>query len=153
MNSIKLSLYTLILALVVFIDRITKFYALNNISDIQKITSFLSCNLVMNRGIACGLFNSSESSMFICVSLLVIGIYCLLGVYTVFRYKNNQSIVGEMLVLSGGFSNIIDRFVFQGVLDFIVFSYKGWAWPVFNVADAAIVLGVVVMIFLSFFEL
>lgn len=130
------------IALLVFcIDRISKAYAAYRIPG-----------CVINRGIVGGLCNSAESSIFIGVTLLVIALYCSLGIYTFFRYYAHQSITGEILVLAGGFSNIIDRFVFHGVLDFILLSFKGWSWPMFNVADAAIVVGVFIMMFTSIYD-
>lgn len=69
----------------------------------------------------------------------------MLAFYTFFQWKQNQSILAEVFILAGGLSNIIDRFVYSGVVDFIVLGYKDWFWPVFNVADAFIVLGVTLM--------
>jgi signal peptidase II len=52
-----------------------------------------------------------------------------------------------MLIISGALANIIDRFLYGGVIDFLDFYYNRWHWPAFNIADTAIVLGVVLYIF------
>jgi signal peptidase II len=155
MNNAKFycGIYLSIFILVIMFDRITKIMVLHAFSWATPLVSFFSRNVVLNRGIAGGLCSSSNHVIFISVSLLVMAIYCFLGTYTFYRYKGNKLVLGEILVLSGGFSNIIDRFLYQGVIDFIAISYNGWMWPVFNIADAAIVMGVGVMVTLSFFEL
>ena len=62
------------------------------------------------------------------------------------RDKRGINVLGEVMVIAGSSSNIIDRMVRGGVVDFIEFSYKNWAWPTFNIADAAIVVGVFFML-------
>ncbi|NLO79462.1 MAG: lipoprotein signal peptidase [Xanthomonadaceae bacterium] len=50
------------------------------------------------------------------------------------------------LILGGAVGNLIDRLLYGHVIDFIWLYYDRWSWPVFNVADSAITVGVVVMI-------
>lgn len=135
-------------AVLVF-DRITKYAALH-VTDEYRLSAFLSCHPVLNRGIVCGVFNSLQTTSFILTSLLVFFIYGLLAWYTFFQWKQNRSIFAEILILAGGLSNIIDRFVYKGVVDFIVLGYKDWFWPVFNFADACIVCGVLLMVLTCF---
>jgi signal peptidase II len=58
---------------------------------------------------------------------------------------------GLALVLSGAIGNLIDRLTYGYVVDFLLFYYKDWSWPAFNVADSAITVGVVLIIFDSLF--
>ena len=52
--------------------------------------------------------------------------------------------LGLVLVLGGAIGNLIDRRIQQGyVVDFFLFYYDRWSFPAFNVADAAITVGVV----------
>jgi lipoprotein signal peptidase len=46
------------------------------------------------------------------------------------------------LVIGGAVGNVIDRLRFDGVIDFLYFHAGSWGWPAFNLADAAICLGV-----------
>jgi signal peptidase II len=50
------------------------------------------------------------------------------------------------LVLGGALGNIIDRVLLGHVVDFLYFHYRGFAWPAFNVADSAISVGAVLLI-------
>ena len=65
-------------------------------------------------------------------------------------FLNHRSIVGEVMVVAGAVSNLIDRVLHHAVVDFIELSYKGWSWPVFNIADCCIVIGVFLLIFKAY---
>lgn len=55
---------------------------------------------------------------------------------------SKNKLVGLIAIIAGSLSNIVDRFIYGGVIDFIELSYNQWIWPVFNVADVAIVCGI-----------
>jgi signal peptidase II len=138
--------YLLIFAGVLTADRLTKDWALAKCVEPLKINDFLSFELIFNRGVSWGLFNSSYDWVFLAVSLLVLGIMFGLGLYTFVRWNNTHWVIGEILVLSGAFSNMIDRIMYSGVVDFILLSAYGYYWPYFNIADMCIVVGVGLMI-------
>jgi signal peptidase II len=54
------------------------------------------------------------------------------------------------LIISGALGNLVDRFRFGYVVDFIEWYYKSYSWPVFNIADSCIVLGAALLILFSF---
>ncbi|MEO8001760.1 MAG: signal peptidase II [Arenimonas sp.] len=54
------------------------------------------------------------------------------------------------LIIAGALGNLIDRFRFGYVIDFIEWYYKRFSWPVFNIADSCIVAGAVLLILFSF---
>ena len=54
------------------------------------------------------------------------------------------------LICSGAIGNLIDRFRFGGVVDFIDFHMGDWHWPAFNIADSSICVGAVMLIVYSF---
>ena len=54
---------------------------------------------------------------------------------------------GSGLIVGGAIGNVIDRFLHPGVVDFLDFHLAGWHWPAFNIADAAIVCGVGLLLF------
>jgi signal peptidase II len=58
--------------------------------------------------------------------------------------------VSLSLVLGGAIGNLIDRVVLGYVIDFIDVYYQSWHWPVFNIADCAITIGVALMVLDSF---
>lgn len=127
------------------LDRITKIWALS-LQDDLVINQFLSFHLTFNRGISWGLLYSERSLVFCLVNAIIIALVLFLAHYTYTRYKAGHIIFGELLVLTGAVSNIIDRFYYYGVIDFIVLSYKDYYWPVFNIADALIVGGILIMV-------
>lgn len=142
--------YTLIFFAIIIIDRFTKSRALDYCFDRVAFTSFFSCDLVLNRGISWGMFHSQSNIIFLFVSVLISAFIIVLGFYTYRRFKENQSIVGETFVLAGACSNMIDRVLYAGVIDFLVFSWGSWSWPAFNCADFFIVFGIILMLFESF---
>jgi len=136
--------YAVLAAAIIAADRMSKNYLLT----IKKVdlTSWLTLDLSFNRGISWGLFHSSDFYSFFILSFLI-GLFILaLSHYTYQRAQQGFNIVGETLVLAGACSNFLDRIFYHGVIDFIVFSYKGFYWPSFNIADAAIVVGAFIMI-------
>jgi signal peptidase II len=56
------------------------------------------------------------------------------------------------LVLSGAIGNLIDRFRYNYVVDFLDVGWGDWRWPAFNIADSAITVGVALLLFLSYWE-
>lgn len=126
---------------IIIIDQLTKWLMFfSNRSYV--ITSYISFELTYNRGISWGLFASHLSSVFFIVSLLIATLTGLLGVYAYIRYRKGKGIIPEVLIISGSCSNLLDRVIHGGVIDFIVLHYNNLAWPVFNIADVCVVLGV-----------
>lgn len=134
----------LFLSLFLF-DRVTKYLAYHYCASEFRLASFLSFNLTFNRGIAWGIFNVSDEIIFWSVSFFVMAMYSLFSIITYRSWQTNTVIIGEICILAGGISNIIDRFMYRGVIDFIIVSVNSWSWPAFNVADTAIVCGVMLI--------
>jgi len=148
MNKLTMLLWSLVLFIFTFqFDRITKQYALTHLVERHEINQFLSFELLFNRGVTGGLFHTHSSFWFVLLSLIVTSIALILGVYTYYRWKNTGFILGEVLVLSGAFSNVIDRVLYGGVIDFIAVSWGDWFFPIFNIADVCIVIGVLIIFF------
>jgi signal peptidase II len=116
------------------------------------IPSFFSLTYVRNTGAAFGLLHRAPAyfrdPFFIIVpviALFVIG-------FVLFRLESNQktTAVALSLIVGGAIGNLIDRLRFGFVVDFMDFYWKDYHWPAFNVADAAIVVGVSLMFLQSF---
>src|SRR3990167_176843 len=139
----------LALALVVFVsDRLLKVWALMYCSERVDVLPFLSCELTFNRGISWGLF--SGVSRFWIISVVMVSVV-LFFAYRLYNYSDSiLRGLGESLVIAGALGNLADRFYYGAVIDFIVVGYHGWYWPVFNIADSAIVIGVGIMIWNEF---
>ena len=135
----------LLMMIVVVLDQVSKWSVMTCMSEPVEITSFLSFHLTYNRGISWGLFNGAASWLFVVIT----GIICMLTIsLCVYAYQQRtlgNAIDGELLVIAGSFSNCIDRIIHSGVVDFIVIHLGEYTWPVFNLADIAIVVGVFIM--------
>lgn len=134
---------------VVVLDQLTKFAATNYLTQHGEIhlAPFLNLVLVHNTGAAFGFLSSAggwQNVFFIIValaaSLFILWMYRRLGA------QDRLLAVGLMLVLGGAVGNLIDRFVYGYVIDFIDIYYGAWHWPAFNVADSAISIGAVLLV-------
>ena len=138
--------YLILGFLICIFDRFSKYYVLSNCTSRCVINRFLSFEVIFNRGISWGLFHSASDIVFILVTITIALITVFLAGYAYVRFQYGLTVFGEVLVFAGSFSNLIDRAVYNGVLDFIVLSYNGLYWPVFNIADSVIVFGIGIMI-------
>ncbi len=138
-------------ALVVVFDRWTKQVAEQALNDsgmrsvpVPGTGDWLRLTYVENRGAAFGLLQN-QTAFFVVVGVIVIGV-----IATSFRYLPRSAFLLHLalgLQLGGAVGNLIDR-VRQGyVVDFVDFGYRSNWWPVFNVADSAIVVGVGLLAF------
>jgi signal peptidase II len=99
----------------------------------------------MNPGSAFGLFSSQTGAR---VGLSVIGVIAVIGMFWMLRKaRPDQGILhwALALVAGGAVGNLIDRIYFGVVTDFILWRYETHEWPVFNVADIVLVIGVGLM--------
>jgi len=58
-----------------------------------------------------------------------------------------QRLLGQSILLAGAVGNLIDRALYGAVIDFIDLHYGGFYWPVFNLADSFIFIGVALLLF------
>lgn len=129
-----------IIALV--IDQITK--SLMQIYDVHFniINGFLSLNYIQNTGAAWSILEGKQ------YLLIGISIVMLILVYNMsFSYDNNRlNNITFGLLFGGIIGNLIDRVFYGIVRDFIDINVFGYDFPVFNIADMAIVFGVIILL-------
>lgn len=146
---IKFIGYGIFFASCLGLDRITKYF-MQLFDKNYYVNDIITLTLHYNRGISWGMFHSDSTIPFIALNC-VIGLFIVIFFgYTLFRLINGYIILPELMVCAGAVSNMIDRIWYGGVADFILFSYKGWSFPVFNVADVFIVVGLFIMLVLEF---
>jgi signal peptidase II len=133
--------------LVVVADQITKRVMedrLRGQRSIPVVDDILRLTYVENRGAAFGLLQD-QTTFFVLVGIIVVGV-----IAASYRYLPRSGFMLHLalgLQLGGAIGNLIDR-VRQGyVVDFVDFGYHANWWPVFNVADSAIVVGVALLAF------
>lgn len=100
--------------------------------------------LATNKGAAWGLGAEYQMALMVFRILLVIAILF----YALF-YSNPKNDFGLTLVIAGALGNIIDFFVYGHVIDMFKFTFWGYHYPVFNVADSAIFIGILWLLFTS----
>jgi signal peptidase II len=138
--------YFLIFFSVVFFDRITKWFAVNNVEHGPlNIFPGFSINLTVNRGISWGMFHGASNLGFYLLAACVATVIACFLAYTVMEYKQGNSIGLQLIVLAGACSNFFDRIWYHGVIDFIDFYCSAWHWPSFNIADVAIIVGILLI--------
>ena len=142
----KIYLYPFLFFIPLLVDRLTKFFMWNYCVQGCTISHFISFDMILNRGVSWGMFHSSNSSIFLGVTVVIISMILLFTIYTLRCVQQGICSGAEFLVLSGAISNVIDRFLYGGVLDFILFSCGRWSFPYFNIADVVIVVGIGVMV-------
>jgi len=143
--------FLFIAALVLLLDRITKWAVAANIAphvSVSVIPGFFSLTHVENTGAAFGLF--AESPVQWKVAALVSFSILALIVVSALLWKNGHSLtttsIGLSLILGGAMGNLWDRMVSGHVVDFLDFYMGNYHWPAFNVADSAIVIGAILLV-------
>ena len=115
--------------------------------SISVIPSFFSLTYIRNPGAAFGFLASSSTDfrlLFFAVASLVAAV--VLG--TIFWRLPQNDWLGQISIagiLGGAIGNLLDRLRLGEVVDFLDFYVNGYHWPAFNVADAAITVGVFVL--------
>ncbi|HHT40011.1 MAG: signal peptidase II [Acholeplasmatales bacterium] len=139
--------YSALIALgIIALDQVTKLLAQNylpnpNEERLKIIKNFFYLIEVHNTGAAWGMFKGS-TLMLVLVPLIALVIFFYLISKSNFKTMKFYS-VGISLMIGGTIGNLIDR-VFRGyVIDFLDFDIFGYSYPTFNVADMALVIGVI----------
>ena len=142
-NYLKIAFLVGLISKVITFDQITKEYAFQmhmHYAATHTISSFLNFSFVFNKGISFGAFGnfSYANYIFIVINILI----CLALIWWVYKNSTFTNIFAIGFIIGGAIGNLIDRFRYEAVIDFIDFHYLDWHYPTFNFADAAIVIGV-----------
>ncbi len=137
-------------ALIAVLDQLSKLWIIDRFSDYPRmatplihVTSFFNLALTWNRGITFGILNNDAAFtgvLFTAVAAVIV--FALL--LWLRRARHPLVAIAIGLVIGGAIGNVVDR-VFRpehAVVDFLDFHLGGWHWYVFNLADAAICIGV-----------
>jgi signal peptidase II len=139
--------------LVLLLDQVTKLAILEWVKPPAagvSITGFLAIVLVWNRGMSFGMFNTGDPLVPWILGAISIVVAVAL-VWWLARARRGLVIAGLGLVLGGAVGNLVDRFVYGAVVDYVLLHAGDWRWPAFNVADSAITLGVIALLWDSLF--
>ena len=137
---------------VVMLDIITKEYIISYFplySSRSVIPGLLNLVHIQNKGVAFGILGGT-APVWRDILLLLFPIVAMVGIlFFVFSYSEQKPGILLSLggVLGGALGNLIDRLRFQAVIDFLDIYWRQYHWPAFNVADSAITLGVLFLVF------
>lgn len=134
---------------VVIFDQLTKYIASNSLEILRPIAVMPGFNwtLMHNPGAAFS-FLANEGGWqrwFFAIIAIVVSVVIIVWINKLKQHEKWQAIA-LALILGGAIGNVIDRIWLGYVVDFIEVYYQQWYWPAFNVADSAIVIGVVMII-------
>jgi signal peptidase II len=124
---------------VIVFDRISKMAILDRFmnSETLEVTPFFSLILTFNTGAAFSFFSGAGKWFFVVVGVAV----CAVLVGLLLKSADKLFCIAASMIVGGALGNIWDRLQYGRVVDFLLFHYKDWFYPAFNLADCAIVLG------------
>ena len=138
-----------IVALIYFLDRLTKIYVIqldkNNLGSDIFNSAYLNIVLIWNKGIAFGLLSFNESYLYNIISLIIAIIIIVLVIMSLKSQGFKR--YSLLIIVGGALGNLHDRIFFNAVPDFIDFHVENFHWFIFNVSDIFITLGVICLIF------
>ena len=140
-----------ITALIITADQISKSLVKSTMTlheSIPAIPGFFHLTYVLNKGMAFGIDLPIGISFFSGISLIIT---CFLVWILWCERKNNLLMrISLALILGGAIGNLIDRILFGEVVDFFDFMIGDFHWYIFNIADSAVTVGIILMLFYSF---
>lgn len=136
-------MFYLIVIIWLVLDQVSKYYVMNHFAigeSVSVIQNVFHLTYIINRGAAFGMLANQRWFFLVVAFILII-------VYAIYHKKVNRGPIslriGSALLISGAIGNGIDRYVLHGVVDFFDFRI----WPIFNIADIGICVGVVCVIY------
>ena len=141
--------YLAIATIVLLLDQLSKWSALSSLQlgTPEPVLPFLNWLLLLNPGAAFSFL--AQGSGWQRWFFTILGLIAC--IYIVWLLRKNQSdkllCVALSLILGGALGNVLDRLMYGAVVDFIDLHYANWHWPAFNIADSAICIGAVLIIF------
>lgn len=142
----------LIVLTVLAIDLLVKAGVEQWLAPFQQVTvigNWMRLVRTYNTGVAFGLFQIGTASLLVLTAVLTAGLI----VWAVFTVRQAapgyRTLVAFGLLLGGAVANFIDRLLDGRVTDYLDVGLGIWRWPTFNLADCAIVLGVLLLLTIS----
>ncbi len=139
----KIIIFILIFISLFLIDQYIKFLFVNGFG---VDGSCISLVLAYNKGVAFSMFAFLEGNLkYIQIAMLLVGLIYLFSKKEIF----DSYYIPASILIAGGVSNIYDRFIHEGVVDY-VYWHCGFDFAIFNLADVLIDIAVVLMIYINY---
>ena len=139
--------------LIIILDQTVKFFVSHYLQlyQPQPILPFLNFTLIYNTGAAYNFLSQAASAIYVFSATAFVAAVVI--IYWLFKLPATQrvSACGLALILGGALGNMLDRLIHGYVIDFVDFYLGTWHFAFFNVADAAITIGAVLLVLDIFF--
>lgn len=135
-------------AIVLILDQVSKWIVLNHFMvppQTLSVTSFFNIILAWNRGISFGLLSNNNPYSVWALAAIAFVFAAVLTLW-IWRAETKVMALAFGMILGGAVGNLSDRLRFGAVTDFLDFHAYGYHWYTFNIADAAIVAGVALIL-------
>lgn len=144
--------YYIIAGILIVIDQITKWIVVKNMELYEQliiIQDFFYFTSHRNKGAAWGILEGQMIFFYIITTIVVIGV-----IYYMQKYAKDSKLLAISLsfILGGAIGNFIDRLFRGEVVDFLDFIIFGYDYPIFNVADSALLVGVILVLLATFLD-
>ena len=155
----NIKIFILFIFLFAAFDQITKLLVIYYFEiDVERLNStiifyineYLNFYIIWNKGFAFGLFQNDIDLVNNIYMVLILTIIIILFVYAL-QINRRMYYFSFSLIIGGAIGNLIDRFSYNAVLDFIDLHYNNYHWYVFNIADITITTGCILTIILELF--
>ena len=153
-----------LIAGILFLDAATKFWVQSHLANshfslpiypyggIGVFKDFFGIEFALthttNRGAAWGVLADYHIYLFYVRIFLIGGLI----IYTIFYNKHPSWRIPLALIIAGALGNILDFFLYEHVIDMFHFTFWGYRYPVFNIADSAIFIGICWLFLVSTFS-
>jgi len=151
--------FLLFIFLFAAVDQITKIFVIYyfeidvdrlNSTILLPINKYLNFYIIWNKGFAFGLFQNDINLVNNIYMILILIVIIILFIYAI-QINRKVYYFSFSLIIGGAIGNLIDRFSYSAVLDFIDLHYNNFHWYVFNIADITITAGCILTIILELF--
>ncbi|ALX47399.1 signal peptidase II [Lentibacillus amyloliquefaciens] len=145
-------LYYILALLVIAIDQLSKWVVVKTMELGEQITvidNFFYLTSHRNSGAAWGILQGQMGFFYVITVVVVIGL-----IYFMQKYARESKLlaIALSLILGGAIGNFIDRLFMKEVVDFFDFIIFGYDYPIFNIADSALVVGVILVIIITIID-
>ncbi|QKY68969.1 signal peptidase II [Lentibacillus sp. CBA3610] len=145
-------LYYILALIIIAIDQLTKWIVVRTMELGEQITiigNFFYLTSHRNSGAAWGILQGQMGFFYVVTVIVVIGL-----IYYMQKYARESKLlaVALSLILGGAIGNFIDRLFRKEVVDFFDFIIFGYDYPIFNIADSALVVGVILVIIVTIID-
>lgn len=148
----NIPIWSIFIVIIIALDQLTKYMIVKSLEigdSIKVIKNLLYITSHRNEGAAWGIL---QGKMWLFYIVTIVVLVILIMFFKSEGYGKPLIQFGLSLLIAGSIGNFIDRLIRSEVVDFIDTYIFGYNFPIFNVADAALTIGVIVLIIVILFE-